>query len=338
MMEGVINPFNVNIFTQNFQSIQTLKSLGGFYLKKSSLCLLLVIVLSFATILSPTLTYAKENLEVTNDVENIYSEDENVYNEAGNRIEKVYDEAGNLIELEYVDNEEEYRVNTYINGVLVDYSIRIKDVNGNLLDEIYFTKVKEVQDLVENEHYVSFDKTELNFKDISEKVTYNVNDFIESISNEQSNISPSSIPDPYVYIKHKYSSLLDAHGYLYGAKATYPITVEKFHFNIGTALSVIGAAIGAFEPKLSVAVTVLLTSLGITWAYDKITKELHGTYNAYKHTGSYYVLVNGKKTYEHYQYKNEVFYYDSTGKEYTKDETSNWLSEDAILNIGLINA
>lgn len=44
--------------------------------------------------------------------------------------ESFVDEFGNTIKLEYIINEEEFKVNTYLDGTLIDYSVRKMERDG----------------------------------------------------------------------------------------------------------------------------------------------------------------------------------------------------------------
>ncbi|UII54845.1 hypothetical protein LS684_14420 [Cytobacillus spongiae] len=105
------------------------------------------------------------------------------------------------------------------------------------------------------------------------------------------------------------------------------------------AISVVATAITSIWGSAIVAIATLLGSLGVSFANARLTTSLNGWYDATRYRYSYYVKVKEKETYKHNQEEIQVHYYNSNnGKKNTRIKRSgSWISENAILNIGIIS-
>lgn len=291
-------------------------------MKRSILLSLLSIVVLFSTVLQPMQSSAAEGIPLAEEFP-LTETLENGY------VETFEDEFGNKTELEYLIDDNEFRVNTYLNGELIDYSTRVVE-NGTYSDEIIYNQLLEVEESVSKG---------TTFNEVNNIETYNVNDFInEDLTT--GTISPFSytLPRPYSFITSKCNFTLNQCGSLHGKSDTSQIQKFMFDFKRDAALSVIATTITIVYGAPIVAVAALLVSLGVGYANAKLTDSLNGYYNATRKRYSYYVVVKSKETLKHNQEQIDVHYYNSrNGKKNTRvKHSASWMSEDAILNLGII--
>ncbi|WP_306009329.1 hypothetical protein [Bacillus sp. MMSF_3328] len=272
---------------------------------------LLVAALIFSVVVKPTESFAQESA-----IENIEN----------GHVESFFDSEGNKTELEYLYDENELRVNTYVNGELADFTTRESIGENEYSEEMVYTQVLDVKNV----------KKPKKVKKVKE---YKVKDFVTEANEPTFTTSSVTLMRPYPYIKSKYNSTLKLTGYLYGTSQTSTIKKFMFDFKRDVALSVVAAAITTVFASVIVAVTVLLTSLGVSFGLTSLTDSLNGYYDATRKRYSYYVTVKGKETYSHNQEQIDVYYYNSkNGKKNTRVKRSgSWMSEDAILNVGIIS-
>lgn len=275
--------------------------------------------------------------------------------------ETFYDEDGNKIELEYLFNDTELRVNTYVNDILFEYSVTkkngeqysneitnyilhdsIDDINIDsrnttqvktykLNDLIVETEDEEPNGVIDTEYENDLDDEDLNY----------INSLKED-NNISTRVAGVTLPGTYKFIKSKYNSVLKVTGKLYGTSKTDKIQKFMFDFGKDIALSVIGSAITLVFGYVIVSIGVLLTSLGISFKNAFTSTSLNGYYNATRTRYSYYVVASNSKkskiTYRHNQEKIIVDYYNTkNGKKSTRTLTKYWESENIILNVGILN-
>ncbi|MDD1504493.1 hypothetical protein PVA17_17255 [Lysinibacillus sp. CNPSo 3705] len=287
-------------------------------MKRSIFTIFLVGILFLSTFLQPLQTQAEEKSSIPESISNGY-------------VESFVDELGNTTKLEYLINDNEFRVNTYLNGRLIDYSSRVMEEDGEYSDEIIYNQIVDVE---------QSESEEIIFTENNVKETYNVNDFIK----EESSITEgTTLPRPYSFIASKCMEAIKQCGSLYGKSKKDLIDKYVFDFKKDVALSVVAAAITIIWTHPIVAVGILLTSLGISFRNAVLEDSLNGYYKATRTQYSYYILAKKenkpeKETYRHDQEEYDVHYYNSAnGKELTRNSHSpNWFSEDALLNIGII--
>jgi hypothetical protein len=290
--------------------------------RKGNLSILLAAVLLFTTVFTPMKSFAQE------DSTQIIQE-----GIKDGHKEFFYDESGNKTELEYLINDEEFRINTYFNDELVDYTTRQALGDGTYSDKIIYNKVLEINP---NNTSLTIDDNEpITFNEVNEVEEYIVSDFIKE------EITPlnTTLPGTYFYITSKYNSLLDIYGYLYRASDSSEIKKFMFDFKRDTAISVVASAITFVFSTAVVAVLVLLAALGASYSFTMLTDSLNGWYDATRKRYSYQVKVNNQITYQHNQEQVNVLYYNSkNGKQDTREtQSGSWMSEDAILNVGIIS-
>lgn len=240
-----------------------------------------------------------------------------------NNSEEFYDSEGNKTTLHYYSTDEEFKVETYVNDILIDYAVMAIDNNNNMSSKI---------------EYYTVESTE-------EPIIYDVEDFITEEINETF-IQPFNTLDPGYptgsHIQSKYNSLLDILGFLYRQTSTE--SIKKFHFDFAKdiAMSVVAAAITNIFSTTIVTIGVLLATLAVSYESGVLKDNLTGYYDAEKTTYKYLVSVSKdgtlKDSYYHNQHKVVTTYYNQkNGEQLNKTAYSgSWFSEGAILDIGIV--
>jgi len=161
-----------------------------------------------------------------------------------------------------------FRVNTYVNGELVDYATR-EGIGGNeYSDEIVLTKVLDV-DTSESATY-SKNKQQVIFKEVNEVEIYNVNDFLTEVPTIS--LNNVTLPGPYNFIRSKYNSTLNLTGYLYGTSDRAEIRQFMFDFKRDIAISVVASTISTIFGTVIVAIGTLLGSLGVSFTVSSLSE------------------------------------------------------------------
>ncbi|WP_099354063.1 hypothetical protein [Fredinandcohnia onubensis] len=321
-------------------------------MKRSIFLVFLAVILFFTAVFEP----AKSSAEGVSD---------SLSNSIKNgHTETFYDEFGNTTELEYLINDDEFRVNTFVNGKLVDYSTREVKDDGTYSDEITYNQLLSVEEpslnnKVTNSKVGVSTIKEVTFKEVNEVKKYNVNEFIKVGETEPAQevlIKPSedliaptekpitlsssyTLPRPYSFIWSRCNWTLNQCGSLYGKSDSTQIKYFMFDFKRDIAISVVAAAITVVFSTVIVAIGVLLVSLGVSYSLTRLTESLNGYYDATRKRYSYYVVVKQRETFKHNQAQYDVYYYNQrNGKKSTRvKRTGSWMSESAILDVGIIS-
>ena len=249
-----------------------------------------------------------------------------------NNNEVLHDELGNKIELEYIDNEFELRVNTYVNGMLTDYSIAKKTKDTNATKIVNYI----LENPIPKTSLSTLNQSNYKFADIK---TYNLEELIEKVepSITPDKIETKAVPGGMTWVKSGRNGYDPYVGHLYVESTIVKTTKYMYDWATGVAISVIATAITIVWGAPIVAVGVLLGSLGVTFASSKITTPLSGWYDAYHHSDQYLVIVNDVWALWH---KNDwydvVYYNDRNGKRESRfSPQSNWKHPDDIILDGI---
>lgn len=169
-----------------------------------------------------------------------------------------------------------------------------------------------------------------------------VNDVIKGprgpISTSSVTSSNVTLPGPYNLALYKCNTVLNQCGTLYKRSDTAQVNKFMFDFAKDVAISVIATTITIVFSAKIVAVGVLLSQLGVQFSNLMLKDSLTGYYSATRYRYSYYVMVKSKTTYRHNQVQYNVRYYNQKNrKELTRVVRSpSWMSENAILNVGIL--
>lgn len=302
----------------NLKNIKGVKNLKTTILK--TLTLTLASVLLFSTATSANTINPNDTIIIENQHEEVF-----------------YDEQGNETKLEYIQSSEELIVNTYVNGELIDYSVR--EIENNEFSSVITNYIVEP---VDSTNSISIDK---DYK-ITNTKSYQLEESNElkqpSISlyepmGQEEVSTLATVPGGLKWVRSLYHTGYKLTGHLYKGTTGVETTYKGYSFVSGIAISVIASAITFVFSKAIVAVGVLLASLAIPVAWGKITKPLSGSYSATHTYYDYLVQVNSKNVLFHSHNIIGVRYYSTnTGKQYIKNVySSSHLPEPDILSKGI---
>ncbi|WBL16860.1 hypothetical protein [Sutcliffiella sp. NC1] len=260
-----------------------------------------------------------------------------------NQRELMYDDEGNKIEIEYVWNERNLTVYTYVNDELVDYAVREKVGTDGLSENItYFQvevspEVQEIEDIVEMQEESKDNHVVL---EVQEYKTSEIVTLVEekettlNIDNSGGGFTTQSIDSGYTYITS--AQYMGYTGYLYGApKTTKMIKKFMFDFKRDIAISIIGAAITTIFSTVIVGVVVLLSSLGIGVINAFTTDSLNGYYDATETTYRYMTKVKERTSYQVERDVNVIYYNSKNGKKLTRYVNVNKSSNTVKINTAI---
>lgn len=276
---------------------------------------LLVFVLLFSTIFSGTNDVHAAKKIINNTADQTY-------------IERYTDDDGNEGILEYIISGDQVRVNSYINGILNDYSVSTEDHEGNSVIDAY---------IIDAETNIEFGEnipSDVNVKQQQRHLSESIIKVVEEDTSFDDQMTINSVPGMN-WIRS--TNLGGVVGHLY--KDTFVTNTEKFHFDFGVdmLISTVAARITIIWGAPIVAISVLLASLAITFTHSVIKTPLNGYYDAKAYKDNYVVQVSNKNVYYHTSERIVTYYFSQrTAKEFTRTTyKSNHLMEADILTKGI---
>lgn len=231
-----------------------------------------------------------------------------------NFTDEFKDKMGNEIKMVHDLNDSRLKIDTYKNGILVDYTIR--EVHDGVLSDVLevYTRENSSKDIQATE-----------FK----KEVYSTNDFItvknKNVELQSPRILPLSGPS-YPVIASDYSYTWGLEGFLHGQRTVVETDYQVYDFPPSTSLGVVAAVLlyitgPSGTISLVVSITAILAGVGIDIWGNSIQQRLFGTYDAVIERYDFEVWVENFLCKVVYQEVVDIEYYSqSTGQQYNRIE------------------